>query len=178
MKLSQFKQRLQEAVKQLKEEILSESKDKGKGKVKFDYTSIFEKTITDLFQEKDLPKAKTTILDKVESANIPEETKKQMKTRIEACKTKGALDQYLSNSLLKYEKMGVNENAPEKKPAAPERETTTVDPDTETEKKPKRRDIKIPKKAPAPKPKALMEEDKGEVLASKIASRFKSLKEK
>lgn len=93
----------EDAVKILKNKrILSEV-----GVPNFDQKSKLEKVIQQAWAEKDINKAKQLVIDLISSSNI--KSKDDILNKIQTIDDKKRLDMYLANSLLKYEKMGLQE---------------------------------------------------------------------
>lgn len=82
---------------------LNESKFDG------DIKSSLEKIIQQVWSEKDLNKAKNIVTSYLNDSKIKDEDKKKMTQFIDKITTKGKLDYYLANSLLKYEGSGLSQ---------------------------------------------------------------------
>ncbi len=82
-----------------------------KEKKKFDgaFKSALEKITTDVFTEKDFNKAREILTNFIKDSKINDHSKKDMLHKISLLKNKFQLDKYVANALLKYEKLGVNE---------------------------------------------------------------------
>ena len=77
--------------------------------MKADIKSSLEKVISEVWAEPNFVKAKKIILDYLNDSKIKEEDKKKMALEIEFnVRDKTRLDFYLTNALLKYEGMSVN----------------------------------------------------------------------
>jgi hypothetical protein len=70
--------------------------------------SKLEQIIQAAWEEKDLSKAKQIVIDLIEPSKI--KSKDQILSTIKTISSKPRLDQYLANSLLKFEKLGLSEN--------------------------------------------------------------------
>lgn len=70
--------------------------------------SKLEQVIQAVWAEKDLSKAKQIVIDLIEPSRI--KSKDQILSTIATIHSKPRLDQYLANSLLKFEKLGLTEN--------------------------------------------------------------------
>lgn len=69
--------------------------------------SILENICQEVWQESDLNKAKTIVINFIESRNIKDIDKKRMKQTVDVIVSKRKLDQYIANSLLQFEGMSV-----------------------------------------------------------------------
>jgi len=74
-----------------------------------DIKSTLEKLAPEVWQEPSFEKAKQKFLTFIEGSRMNPATKKQMLFNLSTINTKGRLDQYLANSLLNFEKLGVKE---------------------------------------------------------------------
>lgn len=74
---------------------------------RFEAKSKLEKVIQQAWAEKDLNKAKQIVIDLIEPSRI--KSKDTIISTLKSITNKPKLDQYLANSLLKFEKMGLNE---------------------------------------------------------------------
>jgi hypothetical protein len=72
--------------------------------------SALEKIIQQVWAEPNLAKAKTMMLDFLGTSGISDFSKNTMRNNINSIQTKPKLDQYLSNSLLNFERMGIKES--------------------------------------------------------------------
>jgi hypothetical protein len=70
--------------------------------------SKLEQVIQAAWAEKDINKAKQLVIDLIEPSRI--NSKQQILDTIKGINNKGRLDQYLANSLLKFEKLGLSES--------------------------------------------------------------------
>ena len=75
---------------------------------KFPIKSVFEQISTQVFTMTNLSMAKTFISDFLIEKKINEFDKKSILIKVESCKSVGQLQNYLCNSLLKFEGMGLN----------------------------------------------------------------------
>ena len=69
--------------------------------------STLTQIIHQVWQEPDLQKAKTTVLDFLEGSSIHPNSKAKMIYTIKSIVAKSKLDFYLSNALLNFERLGV-----------------------------------------------------------------------
>jgi hypothetical protein len=74
-----------------------------------DIKSTLEKLAPEVWGEPSFEKAKQKFLTFIEGSRMNPATKKQMLFNLSTINTKGRLDQYLANSLLNFEKLGVKE---------------------------------------------------------------------
>ena len=74
-----------------------------------DIKSSLDKIIQQVWSEKDLNKAKNIVTSYLNDSKIKDEDKKKMTQSIDKITTKGKLDYYLANSLLKYEGSGLSQ---------------------------------------------------------------------
>jgi hypothetical protein len=72
--------------------------------------SALEKIIQQVWAEPVLEKAKTMMLYFLDTSGINDFSKNTMRNNINSIQTKPKLDQYLSNSLLNFERMGIKES--------------------------------------------------------------------
>ena len=72
--------------------------------------SALEKIIQQVWAEPNLAKAKTMMLDFLDTSGISDFSKNTMRNNINSIQTKPKLDQYLSNSLLNFERMEIKES--------------------------------------------------------------------
>lgn len=78
---------------------------------RFEAKSKLEKVIQQAWAEKDLNKAKQIVIDLIEPSRI--KSKDTIISTLKSITNKPKLDQYLANSLLKFEKMGLSETIDE-----------------------------------------------------------------
>ena len=74
-----------------------------------DIKSTLEKLAPEVWQEPSFEKAKQKFVTFIEGSGMNPTTKKQMLFNLSTISTKNRLDQYLANSLLNFEKLGVKE---------------------------------------------------------------------
>jgi hypothetical protein len=74
-----------------------------------DIKSTLERLAPEVWGEPSFEKAKQKFLTFIEGSRMNPATKKQMLFNLSTINTKGRLDQYLANSLLNFEKLGVKE---------------------------------------------------------------------
>jgi hypothetical protein len=91
--------------------------------------SKLEQVIQAAWAERDLNKAKQLVIDLIEPSRI--NSKQQILDTIKGINNKGRLDQYLANSLLKFEKLGLSESEEVEEVMKPEE---TVQENTMTER--------------------------------------------
>lgn len=77
--------------------------------------SGLEKVIRSVYAEKDLKAAKEIVLSFLKTSKINSASKAKMTQKVEDAKTKHALDSYLTNALLRFEKLSVNEGLEQNK---------------------------------------------------------------
>jgi hypothetical protein len=71
--------------------------------------STLEKIAPDVWKETDLEKAKQIVYSYLEASDVNATSKQQMVANVKEIVKKSKLDYYIANALLKYEKLGVNE---------------------------------------------------------------------
>jgi hypothetical protein len=74
--------------------------------------SIFEQIAEQIFQMRDVEQMKAFVREFVESKKIKDEDKQRILQNIEGIKTPTKFHQYICNSLLMYEGMGMNKVNP------------------------------------------------------------------
>lgn len=181
MKKSELRQLVKEAILESRTtSLFEEEEDKSpRKKTSFNFKSTFEDLVIKIntSNPKDFNSLKQEWLTRLESSKINPNTAKKMIGDVKNVPNHLALIRYANNALLKYEKLGLNENQPSPQRVSPDRETITK-PETDTpERKPKRRTLTPPTESPNTRPKAesvIKENDKQ--IANKIADRFKKLK--
>lgn len=70
--------------------------------------SIFEQIASEVFNMKDVNKAKQFITEFVSNKNIKDEDKKVIIDNVNNCKSISRIQTYICNSLLRYEGMSLN----------------------------------------------------------------------
>lgn len=75
---------------------------------KIQIKSIFEQIAENVFKMSDVNQAKTFVKEFVESKQIKAEDKANIIKNVDACKSINRVQNYICNSLLKYEGMGLN----------------------------------------------------------------------
>jgi F0F1-type ATP synthase delta subunit len=70
--------------------------------------SIFEQIASEVFNMKDVNKAKQFVTEFVNNKKIKDEDKKVIVDNVNACKSISRIQSYICNSLLRYEGMSVN----------------------------------------------------------------------
>ena len=70
--------------------------------------SIFEQIASEVFNMKDVNKAKQFVTEFVNNKNIKDEDKKVIIDNVNACKSIPRIQSYICNSLLRYEGMSLN----------------------------------------------------------------------
>ena len=70
--------------------------------------SIFEQIASEVFNMKDVNKAKQFVTEFVNNKKIKDEDKKVIIDNVNACKSISRVQTYICNSLLKYEGMSLN----------------------------------------------------------------------
>ena len=174
MKKNTLKQLVKEVLTDIRQ--LKEEDEKPKRKTSFNFKSTFEDLVIKIntSNPQDFNSLKQEWLTRLESSKINPATNKKMVSDVKAIPNHSALIRYANNALLKYEKLGLNENQPAPQRQAPDREVIEK-PDVDTpERKPKRRTLTPPTERPETRPKA---EGVEKELAGKMASRFSKLKQ-
>jgi F0F1-type ATP synthase delta subunit len=75
---------------------------------KFQIKSIFEQIASEVFNMKDVNKAKQFVTEFVNNKKIKDEDKKVIIDNVNACKNISRIQSYICNSLLRYEGMSLN----------------------------------------------------------------------
>jgi F0F1-type ATP synthase delta subunit len=70
--------------------------------------SIFEQIASEVFNMKDVNKAKQFVTEFVNNKKIKDEDKKVIVDNVNACKSISRIQSYICNSLLRYEGMSLN----------------------------------------------------------------------
>jgi hypothetical protein len=83
---------------------------------KYKITSTLTVICQQVWVEPSLDKGKQIMIDHVNSTGIKDVDKKRIITAVNMCATKRRLDQYMANSILMFEGMGLNKKITESKP--------------------------------------------------------------
>jgi hypothetical protein len=79
-----------------------------KKKTNYNFKSVLEQIIDNVYKMEDVVEAKTYITNFLEEKKIDDVTKKQMLQNISEIKSMFKLQYYMTNSLLRFEGMSVN----------------------------------------------------------------------
>jgi hypothetical protein len=85
---------------------------------KFKITSTLTTICQQVWAEPSLDKGKQIMIEHVNSTGIKDADKKRIVSAVNMCATKRRLDQYMANSILMFEGMGLNKKITESKPTS------------------------------------------------------------
>lgn len=85
---------------------------------KYKITSTLTTICQEIWSNPSLEQGKNTMIEYVNSTGIKDVDKKRIISAVNTCATKRRLDQYVANSILMFEGMGVNKRITESKPTS------------------------------------------------------------